>query len=193
MSLFDLLFIALVLTSTGILVTALVMLLRGRRDEAARIALLWAGSAVVYLVIVYAVALLKPRRYLTVGEERCWDDWCAAVDNSTREPNGTDVVYTTTLRLFSRARGVDQRANGVQLYLTDREGRRWDPEPDESALPFDTLLHARESKTTTRRFHVPADARDVGLVMLHGTGSPVCLIIGEDGCMYNKRTVIRLD
>jgi hypothetical protein len=193
MTMFDLLFILLFLTSVGVLLAALIALLRGWRERAGRIVLRWAICAAVYLMIVYAVVLTKPRRYLSVGDERCWDDWCAAVDGATRTPDESGAVYTAKIRLFSRARGADQRVNGVQMYLTDSQGRRWDPEPAESETPFDTLLHAGESKITTRNFHVPSDAHEVGLVMLHGMGAPVCLIIGEEGCVSSKRTVIRLD
>ena len=75
----------------------------------------------------------------------------------------------------------------------DDRSRCYDPVPDPTAVPFDVLLQPREAVTVTRVFELPADAHDPVLVMSHGDGFPGCLIIGDSGSLFHKRTVVRLE
>jgi hypothetical protein len=192
MSVFDLLFLLLFLTSLATLIAGAAMSLRGNHSRALRIVKRWAVCAALYLAIVYTVAFARPRRFLSVGDERCFDDWCMAVENATHTASGADLVYDVTLRVSSRAKRASQRANGTHLYLTDALGRRFDPDPDAAETPLNVLLQAGESRLAHRTFRVPGDARDVGLVLVHGMGVPVCLIIGDEACLADKRPVVRL-
>ena len=35
----------------------------------------------IYLCVVIAVSLSTPRREIAMGEDRCFDDWCIAVES----------------------------------------------------------------------------------------------------------------
>jgi hypothetical protein len=194
MSTFDLLFILLFLTSLVTLAIAAVAAVRGRRPQAIRILRIYGICFAVYMSIVIVVALVTPRRVVHLGEDRCFDDWCVTVENAEHRPSPEGVAYTVTFQLSSRARRVNQRANGAYVYLTDSQGREFDPAPEPGAIPMDVMLHPGEAVQTRRTFTVPNDARDVGFVVVHEGAFcfPGCFIIGDGGSLLHKRTVVPL-
>jgi len=194
-TLFDLLFIVLFLAALATLVVAAGMALVGRFAKAGRVAGRLGIAVAVYLVVVAAAGLLTPRRYLAIGDDQCSDDWCIAVDGVSKAETPTAVRYDVTFRVRSRARRAMQREPNVVVYLTDAAGRRLDPEPEDAAQPpFDVELSPGQSVRTARTFLAPAGWRDVGLVVARsGFPFPVCCIVGEDGSLLHKRTVVRLD
>ena len=99
-------------------------------------------SAAVYLATISLVSIFSPRRVLKPGDERCFDDWCFQVADVSRTPSAERVSYRIGIRLFSRAKGRAQRANDVVVYLVDGLGDRFEPEPDQSAVPFNILLRS---------------------------------------------------
>ena len=194
MSIFDLLFMFLFLTSLVTLSTAAASAFRGRRERAARILRIYGICFAVYMSIVILVAITSPRRIVHLGEDRCFDDWCVTVEDAEHRPSPEGVAYTVTLQLSSRARRVNQRANGAYVYLTDSQGREFDPAPEPGAIPMDVMLHPGEAVQTRRTFTIPNDARDVGVVVVHEGAFcfPGCFIIGDAGSLLHKRTVVPL-
>src|SRR5713226_2409440 len=87
MTLFDLLFIAIFLTSVVLVLRSLYLALRRRRESAVRILAWWGGFLAVYLGVVMGISLTTPQRVLQMGEDRCFDDWCLAVDGVTLAPS----------------------------------------------------------------------------------------------------------
>jgi len=194
MTIFDLLFIVVFFASVGALAAAAFAAIRGQQVRALNILRRLGVSAFAYLAIVVIVALFSPQRVLRVGEPWCFDDWCLSVENVSRTPASGQVAYDVSLRIFSRARRVAQRARGAWIYLIDGRGNRYAPEPDSSAVPLDVQLQAGESVTTARIFKVPADADDLGLITGHGGPGcfPGCFIIGDASSLFHKRTFVRL-
>ncbi len=190
MTLFDLLFIVLFLTSVVTLLTAAVAALRGRGRKALSILRTFGICLAIYLAIVVAVALASPQRVINIGEPHCFDDWCITVEHA--EHHGAQL--NVTFKVSSRALRVTQREKGVQVYLYGAGGRRIDPAPDPLAIPLDLRIGPGESFETLRTFTVPSDARDLGLVVAH-EGSfcfPACFIIGDDGNPLHKKTIVPL-
>jgi hypothetical protein len=190
MSIFDLVFIVLFLTSVVTLLTAAVLAIRGQRSRAVRTLRNYAICFAIYMSVVFVVALATPQRVYAVGEDRCFDDWCVAVEDAGRAPSPEGILYTVTLRLSSHAGRVSQREKGVRVYLADNRGRRFDPTPDPAAPPFDVLLEPGQAVRTKRVFLVPPDAHDVGLALSHE--GPGWFIIGDDGNPLHKHAVMRL-
>jgi hypothetical protein len=190
MSIFDLLFLGLFLTSVITLLTAAVLAIRKQRSRAVRTLRNYAICFAIYMSVVFVVALATPQRVYAVGEDRCFDDWCIAVEAADRAPAPAGVLYTVTLRLSSHAGRVSQREKGVRVYLTDGQGRRFNPTPDPAATPLDVLLEPGQAVRTKRVFLVPADAHDVGLTLSHE--GPGWFIIGDDGNPLHKHAVVRL-
>jgi|ERR1700722_3069165 len=192
MSVFDLLFVAVFFATGVTLFAAAFSAIRGKGAHALGILRGLAICAGVYLGIIALVSLFGARRVLNVGDPRCFDDWCIAVENVSRKPVHAAISYIVTLRVSSRARGISQRENGVVVYLTDDRGRRYDPTSDSSAVPLDVLLGPLESVQATRVFEVPPNADEVGLVIAHEGGLPVgWLIIGYE-TWFRKPTIVRL-
>lgn len=185
---FDLLFAVCFLTSVAVLGTALVQAIRGRAGKALRILGFWGVGAAVYFLVLVVVSLSSPQKVLALGEPRCFDDWCLTAQSASRAASGAILI---DLRVSSRAKRVDQRAPDAAVFLTDDQGRRWDPAPDASELPLAVMLHPGEAVETARRFEVPSTARGLGLVVNHGNG-PANLIIGDEASLFHKRTVYLL-
>lgn len=192
MTVWDLLFIALALTAAGTLITSAVLAIRGRRQRALTALGKLAFAAVVYIGFVYAATALSKERVLRVGEPECSDDWCVQVDGIRRTPTNATTRLDIDLRIFSRARRVAQRELiAKDVYLVDSNWRRYDPMPTGTEIPLNTLLQPGESKSTTRRFDVPAGAHGLGL-MVGRSQPPFCLIIGECDA-FHKGIMFRVD
>ena len=192
MSLFDLLFLALFLAAAISLLAAIWLALRRRFGQAGRVLLRLLLCAGVYMAVVVVVSLVSPRRVLKQDATQCFDDWCIGVAGFTRLPETGGANFRVGLRLSSRARRVSQRENNVVVYLTDQQGRRYDPQAIDSAAPIDVLLHPQESVVTSRDFLVPAGTRDLGLVVAHEGGFPIgWFIIGYD-TWFRKPAIVQL-
>lgn len=192
MSIFDLLFIAAFLATATTLLSAAFLAIRGRSTRALLLLRRYCICAGAYLGIVVLTSVFWPRSVLQVGDPRCFDDWCIAVENASRQPAGGRVSYAVTLRLSSRARRVYQRENDVVVYLADNRGRRYDPAPNKPDVPFNVQLGPHESVTATRVFEVPADAHEPGLVIAHEGGFPIgWFIIGYE-TWFHKPAIVRL-
>jgi len=189
-TIFDLVFVLAFLASAGFLLTAAILALRGRGARALRVLRIWGTGAAVYFTALVAVSFASPQRVLQVGELRCWDDWCLTVQNVDRTVESGNARYTVGLRIVSRAGRVNQRAPDAAVYLTDDQGRRYDPVPAAGEIPLGVLLHPAESIDTSRTFVLPEHARNVGLIANHGSG-PGNFIIGDEASFFHKRTVVR--
>ena len=189
MTIFDLTFIGVFFATVITLVVAAVAAIRRRRRARGLLRGLGVFLA-VYLGVVVAVSLLSPRRIVRLGEAQCSDDWCLTVDHVDRTPAGPEILYTVTIRLFSRARGRAQRENGVRVYVLDDRGRRHGAQEDPRAVPFNVLLQPGDSVIAVRRFLVPADARNPGLVVARGR-FPGLFIIGDEQSLFHKPSVVR--
>jgi hypothetical protein len=191
-SIFDLLFIVSFLATIVTLLTAAWFAIRGRGARALAVLRRLGLCAAAYLGIVVLASLFWPRTVLRVGDPQCFDDWCMAVQSAARQPAGDRVVYTVALRLSSRARGVSQRENDVAVYLADDRGRRYDPAPSGSDVPFSVRLGPGESVTATRVFEVPAGALAPGLVITHEGGFPIGWFIVGYETWFRKPAIVRL-
>ena len=192
MDLLDLLFIALFLTAVFSFVVAAWFTLRGQFGRAGRILLRLLVGAAAYMAIVIAVSQVLPRWVVKIGDPLCFDDCCVSVAGFRRAPEGPRVAYRVDLRLSSRARRVSQRERNLAVYLTDDQGRRYDPVADSLAAPFSVLLGPGESAVVSRTFLVPPETGGVGAVIAHEGGFPIgWFIIGYD-TWFRKPPIVRL-
>jgi hypothetical protein len=192
MTLFDLLFIVAFLATAATLLRAAFLAVAGRRASALVLLRNLGICAAGYLGIVILASVFLPRTVTQIGDPRCFDDWCITVENAARQPVGGRVAYLVTLRLSSTARRVSQREKSVAVYLTDDAGRRYNPTPQKSDVPFDIQLGPQESVTATRTFEVPADAPKLGLVITHEGGFPIAWFIIGYETWFRKPALVRL-
>jgi hypothetical protein len=92
-------------------------------------------------------------------------------------------------------RRVAQREHFVVVCLRDSHGARYNPAVDAGSVPFDTLLEPMQTITATRRFLVPQRAAIAGVVVAREGGGrfPGCCIIGDEGSLFHKRTIVRVE
>jgi hypothetical protein len=194
MTIFDLLFILLFFISLATVSIAAIAALSRRTAKALGILRVYAICFAIYMGIVFAAALAWPQHIVPVGEDLCFDDWCIAVKHAEHKPSAEGIAYTLTLQLSSTAKRVSQREKGLLVYLTDAQGRRFDPSPDSAETPLDIQLAPGETREAIRSFTLPNDARGVALAVVH-EGSfcfPGCFIVGDDGNPLHKRTIVPL-
>jgi hypothetical protein len=123
-----------------------------------------------------------------VGEPLCSDDWCLTVVHADRTPD----AYRVAFRVSSRALRVTQREYGVHVYLTDVEGRRYEPQAGPSDAPFDVQVGPGEAVETGRRFVLPPEVKPVGVIIRKDGGFPIgWFIIGYE-TWFRKPTIVRL-
>jgi hypothetical protein len=176
MTLFDLFFLTLALTTLITLCLAAALAATGHRQKSLRILRRLGLGALLYFTAVITVSLVAPRRTFNLGETQCFDDWCIAATSASQ--NGDS--YVIGLRISSRARRVSQRERNLVIYLLDRNNHRYDPAPQGSDTSLSSLLQPGQSVDLTRTFSIPPTARDVNLVVSHG-GFPIgWFIIGYD-------------
>lgn len=193
MTIFDLVFLFLVVVSAATCGAALIAALRGRGRLALRILRNFSLAALGYIAIVAITGALAPQRVLHVGEPWCFDDWCLTVEAVDRTPTPPAMVYRVSLRVFSRALRTSQSAKGAWLYSIDRQGNRYSPEPDRSAVPLDLRLAPGESVAISRVFRIPENASPIGLITGHGPAWLPALIIADEASLLHRRTFVRLE
>jgi hypothetical protein len=193
MTIFEPLFLLLVLATAVSLIAAASLTVSGRSAGARRLLVRVGIGAVVYFAVVIAVTVVSPRRIYRPGDAQCFDDWCITVVSGGWTGRTSDPSYLVSLRLWNRAKRAPMGEKGTVVYLTDDVGRRYDPVADSRDVRLDTVLQPGKSADATRRFSVPRDARGLGLVYTHEGGFPIgWLIIGEGG-WFGKPPVVRFD
>lgn len=192
MIVFEPLFLLLLLIAVIALGTAAAFAVTGRGARARRILRRLGLGVAVYFTIVIAVSAVGPRRIYRVGDVQCFDDWCVTVVGAERRAGAAAAGYDVSLRLSNRAKRVPMGEKGTVVYLTDGEGRRYDPVVQASAVPFDTVLQPGASVMATRHFTVPLDATDLGLIYTHEGGFPIGWLIVSEGGWFAKPPIVRL-
>ena len=194
MTIFDLLFIVIVFASAAMLAVVIAAALRGRGSQAVRLLAALGVSLALYLGVIALVALASPPRVMALGQDRCFDDWCVAVEDSARSESPKGAELTVTLRLSSRARRAPQRENGIAVAVLDEEGRRFEAAVKREDAPFNVLLQPGQAVTTTRTFDVSGASGQLNLAVEHAGFSrfPGMFIIGDDSSLFHKPTIVHL-
>src|SRR5579864_2605910 len=193
MNLFEPLFLLLVLVTVATAITAAAFAVRGQIRRAGRIGRRWLIGAAAYFAVVIAVSIVSPQRVYAVMDPQCFDDWCITVVGARWMEAPPGGRYEVTLRLSSRAQRVPMGEKGTVVYLTDASGRRYDPLADPTDVPLDTILQPGQSVIATRRFDVPREATNLGLVYTHKGGFPIGWLIITEGGWFQKPPIVRLD
>jgi len=187
MTLFDLLLIAVVLASATGLLTALVQAVMGRFRNAGRILLSLACGLAMYIATICIVSLTSKQQIRNLGDPDCSDDWCITPEKAHIQ--GPDV--TVEFKVWSRAKRVTQREYGINPYLLDGNGRRFDF-IEISGPPFDQSVAAGESFSTARRYRIDGEGGTLDLRLRDGAWSPGNFVIGDSASLLHPRTIYRL-
>jgi hypothetical protein len=186
MTVYELLFIAVVLAAAATLVGAAIQAASRNIAGAAQTLRALAFGAVMYLGTVCFVSLTTGQKVRQLGTQDCSDDWCV----TPFEADVNEGSVTIDFKVWSRAKRAAQREFGVRPYLVDDSGRRFDAY-ESSGPPFDRRIEPNESFLTTRRYRVDASAKTLDLVLRSGSG-PDAFVIGHSQSLLHKRTVYRI-
>lgn len=184
-------------------------LLRHQWKQVKYILLAPGSFLVLYTMLLLGVSILSPQRVLAMHQNRCFDDWCLAVERVVQQSSIGDspkvvtahgTFYLVTVQVSSQARAITQRALDVQIYLLDAQGQRYDPDTSgQQALdatghggqPLDSQLAPGGSFIRIVVFDLPKNSSHLALVVTHGV-FPDVLVIGSDQSFLHKPTIIQL-
>jgi hypothetical protein len=205
MTIFDLILLFSFFVVLFGVIALLIALVTRRRMLARRLGIGLLSYIGLYAVLLVGFSLSTPQRVMEMRQVRCYDDWCAAVEQVRQVPvigtvQAQGSFYLVTIQVTSQAKRISQRALDAAIYLLDGSGVRYDPSPaGQSALqaagqagqPLNSLVDAGGSFTYTAAFDLPPSATQVGLVMTHGA-FPGNIVIGDDQSFLHKPTIVRL-
>jgi hypothetical protein len=188
---FDLLFLVFVLGSVITLISCL-FLLRADRRRAFRNLRLLGIALILYLAACAATAALEPRRILPLGEPQCFDDWCIQIDSVTKLGASTPAKYEVNAHIFSTAKRVPQREEGIAVYLEGTDRRRYAALANSADKPFDLRLNPGESVAVARVFQPPEGATPGGIVVTHERFPIEWFVIGEGASLFHREPLVAL-
>jgi len=207
MSLFDLLFLALMAVVAVTAGRVLYLLIRRRFRPAGKASIRLLLFVAVYMFVLLGFSIAEPQKEVPIGTPQCFDDWCIAVQQVTRQDaigasraNGT--FWIATVSVSSRAKGRPQRETDVRVYLTDDGGRQFDVSPAGqraleqqglAGMPPTSFVPAGGSIESRLAFDVPRDVRHLSLVKASWGWFPFRLIIGDPQSWLHRPTVVPLD
>jgi hypothetical protein len=209
MTFLDTIFILAVLGCVVALFTMGYFLVRRQWRRATRALLALTSFLVVYALVLESISLLSPQQVLALRQDHCFDDWCISVEQAVQQPtigsasmllHASGVFDLVTVRVSSRARGISQRVVDVQVWLLDRQGKRYGPDQTaqrvldasgQGGLPLTSVLAPGGSFPRTIVFDVSKGASHLALVVNHGL-FPEVLVIGSDQSFLHKPTIVLL-
>jgi hypothetical protein len=172
-----------------------------KREPFARITLrLLLGGAGLYLFLFLVASITSRSRVLAVGEEKhicevdCHLAYAVAATKSEPLPNGL-VRHTVTVKVRFDEQTISSRRpkdatltpNSRYVALVDDAGHRYPGSTD----GLKRKLIPGESYTTDIVFEVPADAKDLRL-MLRNNDRETAFIIGHENSLLHGKTTFSL-
>lgn len=162
---------------------------RGRfRRGAVTLIAIWLG----YIGVLVGVSLKQRADVVLPGSERCFGAICFAV-SGVEEPRGFLVRGEEPERLLQvavRLRNTDRdhaaSEDGLAAYLTDAQGRHWDPVPGLGGVRLTTRLAAGGSAVSEPVFRVAKDATDLRLVLRHSGWTRARLRVGDAESYFHR-------
>ena len=192
----DLAAILAVLGTAATTLRMIYLLMRGRRPQARRVLARWGISALAYLMVSLSASALRPERSIGLGERWCFDEWCVSVDRVTSRSASIGTLYTLGLQTYNAGRRP-QRALYPWMFIRDADGRHYQPSTPDWATSVEASVAPHASHRFPVDFLVSANARQLGFVTNHGSGTPCNLLpalvfISQGGCLFGKFDSIRL-
>ncbi len=196
----NLLFFLLLLTTAILIALLAYRKLRRRQVRSLAIAILVCFSA--YGASLVGFSLSSETRRLTLGTDKCFDDWCATVTGarSLANPNGSGgtKLVAVSLRVTNRARRATFQPSQPRVNLVLAAGEAVTTsagaqrEFEKQAGPQENLakrLVAGDGFQTTLIFEVPAATREALVVLLEGPDVLTRFLAGDENSFFHKKMV----
>jgi hypothetical protein len=156
----------------------------------------------VYAAILAGFSLRSETRQLTLGTDKCFDDWCATVTGARslanpNMPGGTKLV-AISLRVTNRARRAVFQPSQPRVFLVLAAGEAVPAsagaqrEFERQAGPQENLakrLVPGDGFQTTLVFEIPAATREASVVLLEGPDVITRFLAGDENSFFHKKTV----
>ena len=209
-------FATILVLVTGVFVIGISLLTR-HFMRAGRIGLILLGWIAVYAVILLTASFTSQPRYLSIGQERCFDEMCYSVTAVTITPTLTNDFlyqlkargnfYLVTVQLRNAARREAQKPSNPDLFVIGAGGKIYSSYIDMRAsggwgaptnlpglvLPlWDQKIQPGETSSLTVAFDLPVDIRQPGLVVTEGIGPLSVAIIGDENSLFHAKTEFQL-
>ncbi len=174
---FDLVFLFVALVIVVSLCRAVFYAALRNSGAAIRAAAVGLSVGIVYATILVVTGLLSTERQLSIGEEKCFDDWCVSLESYRPRKDGYFALFhisnhgrfaqrPDTPRLFVEQSGFEREINS-EFLKSQLEGH-------------DTLEH---------ELFIPTKKIQALKIILREGGIPTCLIIGDENGPFHKASV----
>ncbi len=206
MQLTDLFFLACVLFVFVLLIRIAIAVFRQRWAASVHLLRFLGISLFGYVLVLFVVGRVMPRRTFASGQRECFDDWCVAAlsvapaEVSPKLPcppiPGSDT-WVAAVEVSSDAKRVRQRAPDARVELEDQLGQRYPAcaaTLQQGGQPLHWLtdeLGPGDSFKVWLPFRIPHTVKPVGLIVHHGE-YPGKFIIGDDQSALHQPTLLQL-
>jgi uncharacterized membrane protein YozB (DUF420 family) len=170
----------------------------GHRRLARAMAVVAAVEVVLYAAMLIGYSSRSQESVLAVGQEKyfCEIDCHIAYAITGVERKGSAVTVALRTRFDQRTiapwRGDATLTPSPRVIeVTDASGHLYLPHHSDGP-ELTTPLRPGQSYTTQYSFDVPADARDVRLLVLDAGVFPECVLIGNENSFLHSKTAFRL-
>jgi len=181
MTVFVPIFLLVFLLAVTLLLRCAYQLARRRWADAQKTALVLTAFVFVYTMTLIGVGLGSERKLLSMGSDKCFDDWCVKVDSASR--NGNQVL----VRLDAINHGRRAQAPDSPHAFVVADGR---------TIPVNVpnLTNKIEGGSTNPielRVTIPDNTRNLALLVTEG-GSPSELVIDDENSPFHAKSVWNL-
>jgi hypothetical protein len=164
---------------------------------------------VVYSVLLLGASLLTPQQVLEAHQERCFDEMCfsvlqttthSTVGNGEQTQTAKGLYYVVTVQLRNSSQRTAQKPDHPAFFLDDGQGHQYQPsQAAQQALrqqpSWDARLQPGERQPRPLVFDAPATllqrSPQPRLGIIEGSW-PTPLIIGDENSPWHQVTVIQL-
>jgi len=160
-----------------------VLLFTGRRHRAGQLLIAWGIYLPAYFIIATGITMAgagnEPN--LPIGKELCADAGCFAVDKIDTSSASSETTYTVHWHLSSNDRQMTKHfpGKGLEIYVFDERGRKFDLADSSNPYPLDITIPAGETVYRSMSFQVPADANELYLTAKYRPFTYQSLLPGE--------------
>lgn len=195
-------FLAFLLTAAVLLVVCFYRLLRRRPYQPIVRALFLVALA--YAAILLAVSLTSRTRYIPLGTDKCFDDWCVSVVSArslTAPSQAGAKLLEVTLAVSNHARRAAFRPSQPRVALVLPAGNVVAPSvaaqdaSERRGAPQESLtkrVMAGETFQTSLEFEVPASTHEALVVIQEGPTSVTQFLVGDENSFFHKKSVFTI-
>ena len=195
----ELYFLVTFLTTVVLIITILIKSIR--KKSIAKSLKTLSVVTILYLLlwsVSYFTSKLKP---INLGEDICFDDWCATITSFERLENignqkATGRFFVLSVKMTNRARGISQKPSEPRIQIIDDRGNIWfvstvgQKELEDLQgiqIPIDQRLELHQSLETKMVFDIPMGATGLKAIIKEGLQFMTNIILQDDKHVFKLK------